>query len=73
MCVIEEFPLTALSCPYGPKLKTHVGNLSEELSVIFILWSLFSIETFFRFPTITFGCASANTTERQFRQKAHKI
>ena len=56
MCVIEEFPLT------GPKLKTHVGNLSEELSVIYILWSLFSIETFFRFPTITFGCAEHDRT-----------
>ena len=28
------FPLTALSCPFGKKLKIHVGNWAEALSVI---------------------------------------
>ena len=36
--LIEEFSLTALSCPYGPKLKIHVENWAEEHSVISTLW-----------------------------------
>ena len=32
--VILERPLTSLSCPYGPKLKIHVGNWAEATSVI---------------------------------------
>ena len=35
--IIEEFSLT---CPHGPKLKIHVGNWAEKLSVISTLWSL---------------------------------
>ena len=32
--LIEELSLTALSCPYGPKLKFYVANLSGKQSVI---------------------------------------
>ena len=34
--IIEEFSLTAMSCPYGPKLKIPGGNWAEKLSVISI-------------------------------------
>ena len=36
--LVEEFSLTALSCPSGPKLKIHVENWTEEHSVISTLW-----------------------------------
>ena len=32
MYVIRFFPLIALSCPYGQKLKIHIGNWSEAPS-----------------------------------------
>ena len=32
--VNDFIPLIILSCPYGPKLKIHVGNWTEALSVI---------------------------------------
>ena len=38
--LIEEFSLTALTCPFGPKLKIYVENWAEELSVLSTLWSL---------------------------------
>jgi hypothetical protein len=36
--IIEEFSCTALSCPYGQKLRIHVGNCFEEPSFISTLW-----------------------------------
>ena len=43
--MIEDFSLTALSCPYGPKLKIHVGNWAEALSVISTLWPKPTLQT----------------------------
>jgi hypothetical protein len=36
---IEEFSLSCLSYPKGPKLKINVGNWAEKLFVIPTLWA----------------------------------
>ena len=35
---MEEFFAYCPECPCGPKMKIHIGNLAEELSVISTLW-----------------------------------
>ena len=44
---IEEFSLTALSCPYDQKLKIHVGNWTEELCYIYSVICLFDVHGWF--------------------------